>query len=114
MELEQFLSETLKQILAGIKSAQIAAKESGGYINPAILPIHPGPIDGFIRDGSGNFAQIVSFDIALTASEGSSTKGGVGVVAGVFNLGTSGSSQDTNTTVSRVKFSVPIILPTQA
>ena len=113
MELEQFLSETLKQILAGIKDAQGAAKASGGLINPAMIPIHPGPVEGFIRDGAGNVAQIINFDIALTASEGTATKGGIGVVAGVFNLGSAGSSQDSNTTVSRVRFSVPIILPTQ-
>jgi len=114
MELKQFISETLTQILCGISEAQKVAREHGGAINPPLLPIHPGPIDGSIRDGAGTVAQIIGFDIAITASEGTATRGGVGVVAGVFTLGSAGSSQDSNTTVSRVKFSVPVVLPTQA
>ena len=113
MELKQFISETLTQILSGIADAQSTAKSHGGQVNPALLPIHPGPIEGSIRDGAGTVAQIISFDVAVTVSEGTATKGGIGVVTGLISLGSAGSSQDSSTTVSRIKFNVPLVLPTQ-
>jgi hypothetical protein len=57
-------------------------------------------------------AQIVEFDVALTAMEGTGTKGGIGVVAGMFALGSTGQSKEESSSVSRVKFSVPLSLPT--
>jgi hypothetical protein len=113
MQLEQFLSETLQQILRGISDAQSSAASFGGVINPGLDPLHAGPIEGFIRTGGGLLVQIVSFDIALTATESTGTRGGVGVVTGMFNLGSAGNSQDSSGTVSRVQFSVPVSLPQQ-
>ena len=34
MELNRFISETLKEIIAGVKDAQEFAKENGACINP--------------------------------------------------------------------------------
>jgi hypothetical protein len=56
--------------------------------------------------------QHVEFDVAVSAIEGTGTKAGVGVLAGAFNFGASGSSNQESQTASRIKFSVPITLPT--
>jgi len=59
----------------------------------------------------GQLVQTVEFDVAVTATEGTDTKGGIGVVAGVFALGSQGQSSEEISAVSRIKFSVPITLP---
>ena len=55
--------------------------------------------------------QAVKFDVAVTATEGTGTKGGIGVVAGVFALGSQEQSSAEVSAVSRLKFAVPIALP---
>ncbi len=56
-------------------------------------------------------AQMINFDVALTVTEGTGTKGGIGVVTGIFTLGSAGQSEAESSTVSRVKFAIPVVLP---
>ena len=60
---------------------------------------------------NGRYATTVMFDVALTITEGTDTKGGIGVVSGIFNIGSSGQSSNENSSISRVSFSVPLKLP---
>lgn len=111
MELQEFVAKTLVQIIAGVKDAQAEAKKHGAEVSPHLtggaseLGKH-----GFIW-ASGSAAQIVQFDVALTITEGTDTKGGIGVFSGAINLGSSGQSKNENMSVSRIKFSVPLSLP---
>jgi hypothetical protein len=54
---------------------------------------------------------MVSFDIALMAMEGTATKRGIGLVVGMVTLGSTGQSKEESSSVSHVKFSVPVSLP---
>ena len=53
----------------------------------------------------------VEFDIAVTAVDGKETKGGIGIVVGAIGLGSQGRSEERNTSISRIKFKVPIAFP---
>ena len=97
MDLETFIAETLRQIVKGIKIAQEHEDCKGGKINP-------------FRPSGGEVKQI-DFDVAVTATEGSEKKGGIGVFTGVFGVGGQANANTANSTVSRIKFSVPIIFP---
>lgn len=111
MDLRDFVSETLTQIVEGVKSAQSKAAESGATVNPHLTTAHEqAGKQGFLWTGDA-YAQVVQFDVALTVTEGTGTKGGIGVFAGAINLGSSGQSQNESSSVSRVKFSVPLSLP---
>ena len=115
MELKEFVAETLKQIVGGVKDAQAAVKGEGGEINPPFF------ISGEAAKGilihrehdipSGKAVHIVEFDVALTVVEGKGTKGGIGVFVGPVGIGTQGQSSSENASVSRIKFQVPITLP---
>ncbi|WP_157475087.1 hypothetical protein [Lysobacter sp. Root494] len=115
MNLQDFITETLAQIVQGVKAAQELALQEGAEVNPRLTG---GPsinsAHGFIASAGGNTAQVVSFDVALTVKEGSGTKGGIGVFAGAVSLGTSGQSSAENSSISHVKFSVPLALPTRS
>jgi hypothetical protein len=111
MELRDFVSETLVQIAEGVSSAQERSKELGAYVNPQLTGSTTDAVQhGFLKSQFGA-AQIVGFDVALTVTEGKGTKGGIGIIAGAITLGSSGQSTSENSSVSRVKFSVPLILP---
>lgn len=110
MDLREFVAETLIQIVQGVSDAQVEQERLGANINPRILgsPEHFAKL-GFLETGDSP-AQVVQFDVALTVKDATGTKGGIGVVSGIFNLGSSGQSQTENLAVSRVKFSVPLTL----
>ena len=110
MNLKEFVSETLVQLVDGVIEAQARTKDKKAIINPRLIANSTtGKIGVF--DTSGAPAQMIQFDVALTAMEGTGTKGGIGVVAGLFTIGSTGQSQAESSTVSRVKFSVPVSLP---
>jgi hypothetical protein len=54
---------------------------------------------------------MVSFDVALMAMEGTATKRGIGPVVGMVTLESTGQSKEESSSVSHVKFSVPVSLP---
>ncbi|MBA2368446.1 MAG: hypothetical protein H0V82_05415 [Candidatus Protochlamydia sp.] len=53
----------------------------------------------------------IEFDFALTVSEGKSCKGGGGLSVMGLSIGGKGGSDQTNSSVSRIKFSIPISYP---
>ena len=111
MELQEFVTESLTQILAGVKAAEERAVEHGGVINPRVRPVG-GDKRGIALTATGERpCEIVQFDVAVTVTEGTESKGGIGVVAGVFGVGVKGSSAMESSAVSRLKFSVPIAFP---
>jgi hypothetical protein len=106
MDLKQFVAETLGQIAEGVAEAAKTAQASGAVINPTRY----GRMEGYHTDTGAKIVD-VDFTVALSVNEGTATKGGIGVVAGVFALGTQGHSNETKASTTHVKFSVPMVLP---
>lgn len=113
MELKEFITESLKQIIDGVIDAQIYAKDKGATINP----------DGLIYDGHNNLIvnrspaslnyvpQIMEFDVVVTVTESEKAKASLGVFTGVLGLGTQAHVESGNIVANRIKFSVPVIFP---
>ena len=116
MELENFISETIKSIIAGTVGSTEFAKEKNALINP-LLGFHDNSDEGLLRiNDAQQRKRIVSkidFDVAVTASNEEGNKVGGGLKIQVLNLGASTSNNATNQTSSRIKFSVNIALPNQ-
>lgn len=111
MQLKEFVSQALVDILEGVSDAQRKVKMPGAQVNPYIGNGSAELTKLGIAWAGGRAAHLVQFDLAITASEGTGTKGGIGVLAGVVNLGSSGQSNSENVTASRIQFAVPITLP---
>jgi len=96
MELEEFITESLKQIMTGVTKAQEDPANTG--------------IINAIKPGGGLYAPVkeIEFDVAVTVSQEQGTKGGIGIFVGDVGVGAKGQSQSSNTSVSRIKFSVPV------
>ena len=100
MELKQFVSESLSQIIEGIKTAQansLDSRKEGSYINPEIR--------------GANDPRIIEFDIAVSVTKDDSVTGGAGIFIGPVTLGTKAEAQASNSSISRIKFSVPTRFP---
>jgi len=98
MNLQEFVTESLKQIMAGVADAQ-KDSTSTGRINPPSGPFVP--------------VKEIEFDVAVTVSQEQGAKGGIGIFVGAVGIGAQGKAQSANTSVSRIKFSVPVQLPNQ-
>lgn len=111
MRLQNFISETLKEIIAGVKEAQSFAASQGARVNPPwrkTLKLQACSV----RDAyTGQLLQNVEFDVAVTLTEESEAKGGAGIFVAAIGLGVQGKTDISSSSISRVKFSVPVSLP---
>jgi len=116
MELKDFVSESLKQIIKGVQLAQVFAQKDGRGAK-----INPRGITALKRDSKGCIqphdidtnlpVERIEFDVAVTASETSAASGGGGLRVWVINAGAETGKSAENTTVSRIRFGVPLVLP---
>lgn len=108
MELKEFIAETLVQIQEGVDDAirrRSATNGAAGVINPVF---------GATMNAAGtDHLQKVEFDIAVTVSDKATGGGKAGLK--VFSVELSGevSKGAEQSTVSRIKFTVPVIPPVQ-
>lgn len=103
MELKDFVSETLAQIIAGVKAAQTA--EDGANVNAKMANIGGGNL---LNGGTYGIATRVDFDVSVSA-ETEGKGGGKLQVLNIVDLGAEGSHK--RTAANRVSFSVPVRLP---
>jgi hypothetical protein len=101
MDLDAFITETLRQIVKGVREAQRHEDCKGAVINPLGPP----------GRGPQIAAEKIEFDVALTVSEGNEkqAKGSIGVA--FLGIGGQGISTTGSTSISRIKFCVPMIFP---
>jgi hypothetical protein len=112
MNLKEFVADTLKQIIDGVTEAQEYGRQKDARVNPLHLPVRDqnGGVHSVIF--RADVAHPVEFDVAVTAAEERQAKGGVGVIIAGWTLGASGQSKAGNEHVSRIKFTIPVVLPT--
>lgn len=116
MKLEEFVSETLKAVIKGVKSSQAFAKENDAIINPEIdnnisFQKSKSPVVFFNnRDGAVELT-VIEFDVAITVSNQQEAEGGAGVSVLSFNVGGSINEKEFKETVSRIKFNLNVALP---
>lgn len=113
MELKAFVEETLRQLIDGVSSVREFANDKGAVINPQTLEFvsNSGQSDMWC-DVTGRISSKVEFDIAVTATETSETRGRAGVFLAPFKFGAEGKSDSSNQNVSRIRFSIQTLLPT--
>ena len=116
MELQDFITTSLVQIARGIENAAAQLKDSKAFVNPRNVDtgdINDEHIYGYlnVRKKFYKVVQKIDFDVAVTAEATKETKGGLGISVGSISLGTHGRSENAGGTVSRIRFSVPMVLP---
>jgi len=110
MELNEFVKETLLQLINGVKSAQEEAENVDAVINPAEVFGLNNILKASIKDKQ-RLVQLIEFEVGLTSCESESSKKGIGVMLGGVGVGGNTSKGGNLSTVTNIKFSVPIVLP---
>lgn len=115
LDLQTFISNSLVQIMEGCQDAQNKLRQSHARICPRVdVPYLDGggASQHALGDtGTGRLVQTIDFDVAVTAADEKETKGGIGVITAIVSAGTSGRSEASHETISRLKFSIPVCYP---
>lgn len=109
LSLKDFIQETLAQIMEGVAAADGDARKLGGMVNPNGLDLANKGMR--LMQTGARHGQMIDFDVAVVSTESRETKGGIGVFLGPAGAGSAGQSGKTNEPTSRIRFSVPVILP---
>lgn len=105
MELREFVSETLVAINMGVQDAIIAHQQVEGAVG-VINPVWGEDANAINADHKQN----VEFDVAVTVTDKSSVGGKAGIkIFSVVDIGGEGSSALEQSSVSRIKFTIPIV-----
>ena len=105
MDLKTFVAETLRQLIEGVVEAQ----DHAGKHNARVCP----QTSTGTQSWGGHPVDVVEFDVAITVTGGQETGGKLGIAWGMISLGKDKKETTTDTTVSRVKFTIPVGWPTE-
>lgn len=105
MDVKDFVTETLKQIIEGVREAQVHAAQNDAYVARE---------KGYYGDPTGETKeQDIAFDIAVTIQKSRDKEGAGGLKIPFIEAGGGINVTDANSSVSRIRFTVPIMLPAQ-
>lgn len=113
MELKDYVSEVLTQIIEGVKKSQEYAAENGAMIMPIkTYPFNAATADTFVDDRK-RLGFAVNFEVAITISSESSKASGFKI--GISGIGAKADKDQSSTTsnVNKIAFSIPVFYPTQ-
>lgn len=113
MELNTFITESLKQIVDGVRGAQEHVGQTGAIINPEKI-VNAAASKTLVDKETGALVVNVGFDVAITVNETTNREGGVKVAVGILNIGGHGQSENANSSVNKITFCIPMILPTHS
>lgn len=111
MKLDDFVSETLKQIIKGVVSAQEYGNSQNAKVNPITARFYNSTEGRAYCQETGVPLQGVTFDVAVTVTEEKKSTDEGGTV-GSISVSSAGSSSTQNSSISRIKFEVSVLLPT--
>lgn len=107
MNLREFVTESLVQIVCGVNDAAEQLRESGAEVNPRR---RAGPPSQMHRQTSTPI-QSIEFDVAVTIGAAAETSGGGSFGLQVFSIGAKSTSASDSQSISRLRFSIPLALP---
>lgn len=118
MKLQAFVSQTLKEIIKGVQQAQKYAASAGAKINPIVTGCGTQVSEKRLYVESSELKRNVTieqieFDVAVTFADTAQGQAGAGVFVAGLGIGAKGKSETSNSSVSRIKFNIPIALPPQ-
>jgi len=121
LELREFIKSSLVEISRGVLDASTELKDTNAIVSPENFKVNSENSQAFGRTQTGtngldpiNGTRVVhkvDFDIAVLVDE--TDKANAGIKISVMSMGLSGGGESTSKSgsTSRIKFSVPIVMP---
>jgi len=114
MDLKTFISETLIQVVEGVKEAEMKTKAHGAEIAPKKLwdanQVAKKDVVYQQGDGTQRVGTEVNFNVSIQAGGKDGSSSGIGVVTGIFGVGKKGETEATKDSVHRIEFTVTVLL----
>lgn len=118
MKLNEFVSTTLIEIAEGILESMHKYREYDCAVNPCHIQKDNASGLYFKKSGGdpGDFFSVtnVEFEVGLTDNSSIENKAGLGVFFGSVGMGGSTKEQGNTASVTKIKFTIPVKLPTQS
>lgn len=112
MSVQEFVHDTLTQIVRAVVSANIEIKDTGAEISPPIKTEWQAMAQaGREISHRGLPMREIEFDIAVTVSDGVEAEASGGVAVSVVKFSAGGGAKRSNQRESRVKFAIPMTFP---
>lgn len=108
MELKHFIQEAIENIVEGVVAAQTSIRDKGAEINPRKVQFRE---NGQWNNHNSGMPRFVEFDVGLTSANKTGSAEGIGVFLGSISLGKKNTEGAEHVAVTRLKFSVPLVLP---
>lgn len=105
MELKTFVKTALLDIIEAVQDAQTETPAG------AIVPEGINRSFKSVEHGVSEL-QAVDFEVSVTAGEAKGSEGKLGVVTAIVGAGVAGKSSTESSNCSRLKFRIPVQLPT--
>lgn len=112
MELKEFIKTAIADITGAVSELQNEL-DNGAIVSPSL----PNPISNTTvidpdNDKVNRRISQIDFDVAITVGDTSATGAGVKAGIQIFSAKIGGESQTHTENVSRMTFSIPVVLPT--
>lgn len=114
MELKEFITDTVSQIAEAVTELNKKNAVTGLAVNPAV------PEGGMRTNEKLHLLDCdcsltnIEFNLSLTTSENKGSGAKVGVFASIVGAGASSSENAQSESVSKIRFSLPVLLPTKS
>ncbi len=111
MELKDFVSGTIIQIIERVNSAIEYGNKHNARVNPDLrIVVHH--LESITADEfSKNYVNIIDFDVAVTTGKEGEVKSGLGIFVGGIGVGAQATMDEASSTANRIRFSIPVMLP---
>lgn len=111
MDLKEFTKQTLLQIVEGTNEASEAIGGLGAFIPYTNVSGNGKKMWAYDEERCARYVLEVDFDVAITATETEGKNGGARLkVASLISLDAGAESKVANQVVSRVKYTLPLVL----
>ena len=117
MELKDFIKASLTEICLAIEEANLELKDSSAVINPKGVRVNSENSKSYGREdegekfGKNRVVHKVDFDVAVNAAKDEATGKSGKISIASFGIGGTKDSSKSNSSVSKLSFSIPIIYP---
>ena len=118
MDLKDFVKTSIVQIAEGIEEANNALSESTAMVNPMNVLANSESAQAYGRTRTpsetkpgSRIVEKVEFDVSVVAEVGKQGSAGAKLSIASISIGADGKKEKSNKSESRIKFSVPVVLP---
>ena len=113
MELKEFISDVLTQIVEGAEQAQSNVEKYGATINPGGFHQVKG-VEYYGRYAEPDNAPVslcdISFEVSVSSDTSSESGAGISILFGAVNVGGKGGENSAEGMANVIKFTIPVAL----